>query len=260
MRFLLLRPEKIVLSDSEDNADDYDPGARRLFAEEWGISPDSLHLKAALTHSSAAPNVTESGERLEFLGDALLSAYVARYLISHLPVTVGEDTLSRARVQVVRKETLAVAGRELGISRMIAIGPGERKEGRHKNDSLLADAYEALLAVICLECGDSALSVFIDATLGFALSAVVQNPPEPDPKTLLQMKLQATGHGLPVYETVEATGRGHEHNFVVVVRDAETTELGHGEGPNKRAAQMQAAKMALLHLNGSQTRLNENSP
>jgi dsRNA-specific ribonuclease len=47
---------------------------------------------------------------------------------------------------------------------------------------------------------------------------------------------------------------------VVVVRDAENTELGHGEGPNKRAAQMQAAKMALLHLNGSQTRLNENSP
>ena len=233
------------MPETTDSPDEWDNQARREFALRWDLNPDSAQLKAALTHTSAAATVAQSGERLEFLGDALLSAFVARYLIDALPPDAGEDTLSRARVQVVRKETLAAAGRTLGLSRMIAVGPGERKEGRHRHDSLLADTYEALIATIALERGVAAMEAFLRETLNSPLAEVTAAPPAPDPKTLLQMRLQSTGRGLPVYDTVEATGRGHDHHFIVVVRDTEGVSLGKGEGPNKRAAQMEAARRAL---------------
>ena len=228
--------------------DEGDAEARRIFALRWNLSPDSPRFQAALTHTSAAATVAESGERLEFLGDALLGAFVARYLIDALPPDAGEDDLSRARVQIVRRETLAAAARTLKLSSILTVGHGERKAERHRHDSLLSDAYEALIACIYLDNGFEAMCAFIHETLGRDLAQVAAHPPVPDSKTLLQMRLQALGRGLPVYDTIEETGRGHDHHFTVLVRDAAGQAFGKGEGPNKRAAQMEAAKEALSHL------------
>jgi ribonuclease-3 len=207
---------------------------------------DSLLLRIALTHSSAA-DITRNNERLEFLGDALLSAWVADYLYHHLPPETREDTLSRARVQVVRKETLADAGRRIGIPELLAVGQGERKEQRNQRDSLVADAYEAVVAALYQEAGPEAMSRFLQATLAPALARVLEQPALDDPKTRLQILLQATGRGLPSYETLSEVRDGEHHHFVVVARTADGIVLGQGEGSSKRAAQRTAAMNALSH-------------
>jgi ribonuclease-3 len=149
---------------------------------------------------------------------------------------------------VVRKETLAEAGRAMGLPDLIAVGPGERKERRHHHDSLVADAYEALVAAVYLDQGPEKMAEFLHRTLGARLAEVVAAPPSPDPKTLLQMRLQATGRGLPRYEIIEATGEGHNHHVVVAVHDADGVVLGKGEGRNRRTAERAGAEDALHHL------------
>jgi ribonuclease III len=227
------------VADARDDGD----GAGR-----FGFPPGSPLLRAALTHTSAAGTVGESNERLEFLGDALLSAFVARYLLESLPPEMGEDALSRARIAIIRKETLASTARSLGLSELLNVGQGERKERRHTHDSLLADAYEALIAAVFLEQGQAAMEDFLRTTLAEPLAAVVALPPAPDAKTELQMRLQAAGRGIPAYNTLSATGKGHDHHFVVEVADVAGVPLGRGEGPNKRTAQMEAARAALVAL------------
>lgn len=218
------------------------------FAARWGFAPDSPRLRAALTHTSAAPTIELGNERLEFLGDALLGAFVARFLLEALPPATNEATLTRARVQVIRRETLASVAREIGVSDLLHVGPGERKEKRHTHDGLLADAFEALLAVQYLDNGAGAVETFLTETLQTVLNAVVADPPAPDPKTRLQGRLQAEGKGLPVYHVVEATGIGHDHHFVVEVATEAGQVLGRGDGPNKRTAEAKAARIALESL------------
>jgi ribonuclease III, bacterial len=224
------------------------PDDLHAFAARWGFAPDSPRLRAALTHRSAAASPAESNERLEFLGDALLAAFVARFLLDSLPPDTDEGLLSRARTHVVRKETLAEAARAMGIADLLAVGPGERKAGRHENDSLLADAYEALVAAQYLDRGAEAMDTFIQATLAASLEDVAAHPPEPDPKTALQMRLQAAGRGLPTYHVTAATGEGQDLRFAIEVRAADGTPLGAGEGPSKRIAQTEAARAALESL------------
>jgi ribonuclease-3 len=215
------------------------------FANRWNFPTDSVYLRAALTHRSAAATINEGNERLEFLGDALLSAFVARYLMESLPPETGEAELSRARVTVIRKETLAEAARNMGVSELLQVGLGERKENRHTQDTLLADAFEALIAAIYFERGQVAMETFLRATLADVLAEVCANPTAPDPKTELQIRLQAIGRGLPIYNTVSEEGTGHEHHFVVEVVDNAGQVLGRGEGRNKRTAQRLAAENAL---------------
>ncbi len=219
------------------------------FAARWHFAPDSPLLRLALTHRSAVGGVSaKSNERLEFLGDALLSTWVARLLFDGLASEAEEGALSRARVQIIREETLAAAARRIGLPDLLAIGHGERKERRQNHDSLLSDAFEAIIAAVFREQGEAAMESFLRETLGAALDAVIADPPAPDPKTLLQMRLQAMGRGLPTYRTVEATGIGHDHHFLVeaVAENGET--LSRGEGPNKRTAQAEAARAALAAL------------
>jgi dsRNA-specific ribonuclease len=116
------------------------PGESEIiaFARRWGFAPDSPALRAALTHRSAAASPAESSERLEFLGDALLSAFVARFLLDALPPDTREGVLSRARTELVRRETLARAISSSGqkcsslsmpiwISEMLVDSSGSRK-------------------------------------------------------------------------------------------------------------------------------------
>ena len=199
------------------------PGAEALatFAVRFGFGTPTPNLLAALTHRSAATSVQTSNERLEFLGDALLSSFVARFLLKALPADTDEGTLSRARVAVIRKETLAHAAREMGVADLLVVGNGERRAGRHTHDGLLADAYEALVGAMFLDQGDTGADRFLNETLA-------------DP--------------LAVVAAVREEGSGHDHTFTVEVVAADGAVLGQGIGPNKRAAQTEAARVALVNL------------
>ena len=226
------------------------PGAQALaaFAVRFEFRAVTQNLLAALTHRSAATSVQTSNERLEFLGDALLSSFVARFLLTALPADTDEGTLSRARVAVIRKETLAEAARTMGVADLLVVGNGERRAGRHTHDGLLADAYEALVGAMFLDQGDSGADQFLAQTLTGPLAVVAAAPPVADPKTALQMRLQAQGHLLPAYRTVREEGSGHDHTFTVEVVAADGAVLGQGVGSNKRAAQTQAARVALANF------------
>lgn len=211
--------------------------------------PDSPRVRTALTHRSAAATVSESNERLEFLGDALLSAFVARFLLESLPAETDEGTLSRARTRIVRRETLAKAARDLGLVDKLVMGAGERKDNRQTFESPLADAYEALIGAIFLDSGYEAAELFVQETLEDALRDVAQVPSLPDPKTALQIRLQAVGRGLPRYAILAEKGTGQDIVFTAAVYAADSSNpLGMGEGTNKRAAQTEAAKVALEAL------------
>ena len=162
-----------------------------------------------------------------------------------LPGDTEEGVLSRARVQIIRQETLAAAGRHFGLPDLLRIGHGERKENRQNHDSLISDACEALIAAVFLERGLPHMEAFLETLLGTPLAAVLANPPQPDPKTLLQMRLQARGRGLPTYRTIKATGIGHDHHFVVEAVAGDGAVLARGEGSNTRTAQTEAARAAL---------------
>lgn len=206
-------------------------------------------MSTALTHKSAAPGIEQSNERLEFLGDAVLSFVAARYLWEALP-GAAEGVLSRARTRLVRQETLAEAARALGLEPLLRIGPSEEKLGSRTRDSLLSDAYEALVGALFLDRGEAAASAFIHETLRAALTEVRDTPPEPDPKTRLQMLLQAERRGLPIYRIVSESGQSHAMHFVAEVLAGDEV-LGRGEGSSKRAAQAQAAEAALGNLAGA---------
>ncbi|MBC8104695.1 MAG: ribonuclease III [Cytophagales bacterium] len=219
--------------------------AVRAFAERLGFDPASPRLAAALTHKSAAASVSESSERLEFLGDALVGAFVARFLLDALPPDTDEGTLSRARVAIIRRETLALAAQGIGVPDLLVVGNGERRAGRHTHDGLLADAYEALVGALFLDHGEAATQQFLRETLAGPLAAVAAAPPAPDAKTTLQMRLQSEGKGLPRYRTISEEGGGHDHQFTVEVLDTAGAVLGRGVGVTKRAAQTEAARSAL---------------
>lgn len=110
---------------------------------------DSSLLERALTHRSAA---AANNERLEFLGDALVGAFVAEALYLRWP-KAPEGDLTRARAELVRESSLAGLARKLDLGQRILLGPGEMKSGGHRRDSILADALEAVVAAIYLDAG-----------------------------------------------------------------------------------------------------------
>jgi len=228
--------------------------ALSIGAETFSFSSFILHpssfLRMALTHRSAAQSVADSNERLEFLGDALLSVWAARRLLDGLPANADEGALSRARTSVVCGATLAQAARELGLPNLLNVGSGERKENRHNHDGPLADAFEAMVAAIYLERGETAMNAFLDQALAAPLARALSGPSEIDPKTRLQEVLQARGRGLPVYEITGGVGAGHDHTFSAIVRAQSGDRLGEGVGPNKRGAERAAALNALARLGG----------
>ena len=215
---------------------------RAEFAARWGFAPDSPHLALALTHRSAASGAA-TNERLEFLGDALVGVYVARFLFQSLP-DADEGTLSRCRSAVVRRESLANAARAIGLPDILKVAPGERKENRHNSDAPLADAFEAVVAALFVEAGDDAAESFVRAALGDTITAVVAAPVAPDAKTQLQVLLQGMGRGLPLYGDLPTP----DGTFAVEVRTQAGDVLGWGAGLSKRAAQTVAAQTALETL------------
>ncbi|HKJ70779.1 MAG TPA: ribonuclease III [Gammaproteobacteria bacterium] len=200
-------------------------------------------LRQALTHRSAG---AVNNERLEFLGDSGLNFTVARWLFDAFP-RQREGVLSRLRARLVCTETLAEIAEELELGALVYLGPGERKAGGHRRESILADAVEALLGAVLLDGGVEGMEALIHRQWAGRMEAVDPRSVTKDPKTRLQEFLQSRGQPLPEYRLVETVGAEHQRRFFI-----DCTIVGEepirGEGTSKRRAEQEAARRMLHHL------------
>jgi len=202
-------------------------------------------LEQALTHSSVAPF---NNQRLEFLGDAVVGQVAADMLYSAEP-RANEGKLTRLRARMVRRESLAQVARELDLGACLRLGNGELKNGGRDRDSMLADAFEALMGAIYLDAGFGVCAGVLRKLLqGPMQTAIVGGGEARDAKTRLQEGLQARGLALPRYEVVEVTGADHARHFTVACAADGLVRPARGRGVTRRKAEQEAAHNALIAL------------
>jgi ribonuclease-3 len=207
-----------------------------------GLPADSELLATALTHSSfAAEHNVESNERLEFLGDAVVDLVVADAIITEHPA-LDQGTGSLARSRVVNEASLARAATELQLGEFVRLGRGELKSHGESRPSLLADAFEAVVAALYLERGFPAAREFVLEHLAATLAEAAASPEDVDPKSRLRQWSEARGSGAPIYEVI-AEGPSHAMTFAATVRVGGVV-LGAGRGRSKKSAELAAARTA----------------
>lgn len=200
----------------------------------------------ALTHRSVGkPN----NERLEFLGDALLGAVIAELLYEVHP-KASEGELSRLRAQLVNGQALAIVARELNLGDLLKLGTGELKTGGFRRDSILADAFEALIAAVYLDGGFDACRAVLRELFSERIAAIRRS--SKDAKTQLQELLQASGWPLPQYDLIAAHGEDHAKTFDVRCAISEPAPFSaESRGESRRAAEQEAAEIVLTQLQES---------
>jgi ribonuclease-3 len=201
-------------------------------------------LRQALTHRSAG---AANNERLEFLGDSGLNFTVARWLFEAFP-REREGVLSRLRARLVCTETLAEIGEELELGALVYLGPGERKAGGHRRESILADSVEAVLGAVLLDGGVGAMESLVHRLWAQRVQGLDPRSVNKDPKTRLQEHLQSQGLALPEYQLVETVGAEHQRRFFIECAIADHEPV-RGEGTSKRRAEQEAAQR-MLHMLG----------
>ncbi len=211
-------------------------------------------LQRALTHRSFAneSSGTLHNELLEFVGDAVLGLAVSQALFVHDPAG-DEGRCSRVRSAVVNQASLATVARALGLGAHLRLGRGEDHTGGRDKDSLLSDAFEALLGAVFVEGGLRAALKVVERTLGERLRALLSDLQDFDPKSRWQESLQRRGLPPPQYRVVEESGPDHQRHFVVAALVG-GQEVARGEGGNRKEAEQDAARHALQSTNGEKER------
>jgi ribonuclease-3 len=205
---------------------------------------DAALVGAALTHRSAGG---AHNERLEFLGDAVLSFVVADLLYRAFPrATEGE--LSRYRATLVSGEALADIAEALELGDRLSLGPGELKSGGFRRRSILANALEALLGAVYLDGGHAAAQAVVERLVSPRLASLPSAVALKDPKTRLQEWLQARGLPLPRYAVEAVSGDPHEQTFRVQCEVEALGARAHGVGSSRRRAEQEAAETLLGRL------------
>jgi ribonuclease III len=209
---------------------------------------DLTLLRDALTHRSyvnehpdKAPN---DNERMEFLGDAILTLAAAALLWRQYP-SAKEGELSRRRADLVCERSLAIIANDLSLGELLRLGKGEEKSGGRTKPRLLASALEALIAAVYLDAGEQEAISVARALLAPHVAAIA--PGEHDYKSRLQELLQSRGESPPTYELIATEGPDHDRVFHVEVRLAER-RLGRGSGRSKLLAEQLGAAQALQSL------------
>lgn len=205
---------------------------------------DSGLLQQALRHRSASAH---NNERLEFLGDALVNFVVAGALF-RVRATDEEGALSRLRASLVREETLAGLARGLELSAALTLGESELKSGGYRRDSILADAFEAILGAVYLDGGFETAKDVCERLFAGLLADLPDADSLKDAKTRLQEWLQARGRPLPRYEVVEESGPPHRRRFHVRASLADAAGSAEAQGSSRRAAEQDAAAQLLQTL------------
>ena len=209
----------------------------------WGPAIDPELLDLALTHRSWAHENggLPTNERLEFLGDSVLSIIVTEYLYRTHP-EVPEGQLAKMRAATVSEPALAGAGRDLGLGEFIRLGKGEALSGGRDKDSILSDTVEALIGATYLTHGLEPTRAVVERLVARFLSDARIRGAGLDWKTSLQELSAAHGLGNPSYK-VEGDGPDHDRVFHAhALVDGEV--LGEGTGPSKKIAEHRAAEAA----------------
>jgi ribonuclease-3 len=214
-------------------------------------------LERALTHSSAVPELKASSadeannlslpkdnERLEFLGDAVLQLLASEYLLSNFPEW-SEGQLSKSRARIVNAGSLESAAKRLRIGEHLRLGRGEEKTGGREKQTLLADAFEAVVAGVYLDAGlGPAREVLRRGLFEQALEERGERISESDRKSALQEFLQGRGRPPAEYRLAGESGPDHQKTFTIeVCVDGEC--MATGEGSTKKEAEQRAARSAM---------------
>ncbi len=206
---------------------------------------DKKLIKTALTHSSSTSDKHLDNERLEFFGDAVLDLVIREYLYHNYP-NHREGDLTEAKSAVVCRASLAKASKKMDLKSCLFLGRGIGKK-RGVPDSLLADAYEAIVAAIYLDGGYQPVKNFILMTLKGEIPLAIEQANAANYKSNLQKLLQQQKLSLPLYRVLGATGPEHSRVFEVAVF-IEGDEAGRGSGSSKKAAEQEAARSALKNI------------
>lgn len=210
----------------------------------------------SVTHRSycAENPEEESNERLEFLGDAVLGLAVTDHIYSHYP-HLAEGELAKLRASVVNTAALADRATDLGLGQMLRLGKGEDTSGGRTKESILADAFEAVIGAVHQDGGwDTSRSVVLSLLIE-EISSGSESPGGQDYKTRLQELAAEIGVGAPIYE-VSATGPDHNRQFnAIAIVDGKA--LGEGEGTSKKRAEQGAANSAWHVLSESNSSEDE---
>ena len=211
----------------------------------------SDRLVQALTHKSFLNEprrgvVREDNERLEFLGDAVLNLVVSEELAARNP-SASEGMLSKMRARLVSEAALSQVARRLALGRFLQLGRGEELSGGREKSSLLADAFEAVVAAIYQDGGYSAARRCVLSLLEQDIRDLTENGLTIDYKTQLQERCQRLFGVLPVYRVSRESGPDHRKSFQVELT-IEGKHYGVGVGNSKKSAEQEAAKVAWARL------------
>jgi len=204
-------------------------------------------LIKALSHSSYVNEKnffgTESNERLEFLGDAVLETVMSEHLYNNFP-DISEGGLTQLRASVVCERVLVKTARDMGLGKHLLLGRGEMKTGGSERNSILADAFEALAGAVFLDGGFSKAKKFILKFLATEVKTRHATYKTDDYKSYLQELIQRTGDDPLLYVITGESGPAHEKIFTVEIKYRDAV-IGTGSGRSKKAAEQSAALDAL---------------
>ncbi|QTA82675.1 Ribonuclease III [Desulfonema limicola] len=214
------------------------------------IFKDKTLIQEACRHSSFVnehpDKLVRDNERLEFLGDAVLNLVIGHLLMKQYP-DIPEGDLSRMRANLVNEIQLAKIARFLGIGKYLELGKGEEQtKGREKN-SILADAFEAVIAAIYLDTGFNSAFDFIDSQFSKLIPKMSVPALNYDYKSKLQEVIQVNHKVMPGYKIENESGPDHDKTFVVSINFDNIKVTGTGK--SKKTAEQDAAKKALESLN-----------
>lgn len=204
-------------------------------------------LAQALIHRSYLNEIAGKGirsnERLELLGDSILSFIISEWLFFKFP-NYPEGELTNLRSNIVRTSSLAQIAQELGLGDYLLLSRGEQESGGAQNPSILANALEAIIGAIYLDQGIITAQNFIKEKFAPLINKITKRGEFKDAKSILQEKLQADLKQAPVYKTLKEEGPDHDKTFTVGVF-IQKKLLAKGKGKSKQEAEEKAAKTAL---------------
>lgn len=206
-------------------------------------------LRQALMHASSTDDRAVSNERQEFLGDAILGAVVSEELYTNFPNAL-EGELTRIKSAVVSRRALARVGERLGLARFLILGRGIAQSERLP-DSVLAGAFESVVAAVYLDGGLEAARALIVGCLGEEIDGVADHRHRRNYKSLLQHHAQRVLGATPTYQVLDEQGPDHSKAFHVAAVIGERA-FPPAWGPSKKAAEQAAARMAYVELTGSE--------
>ena len=204
------------------------------------------YIETALTHSSYAnEHKLKSNERLEFLGDSVLSLIVSENLFLRF-IEDDEGDLSKIRASLVCEKGLFELAKKIDLPSYVRLGKGEECSGGRNRASVISDAFEALLAAIFLDSDFDTVKKWLLSLMNEELETAGKKPSD-DYKTIIQEITQKNGKGKVSYELIGESGPDHNKKFICAVM-VDGVKIAEGEGKSKKDAEQNAAENAIKLL------------